>query len=369
MATTNYGVNNPLAVKLWAKKLNVEALKATWVSKFISEGSDGVIQKKTDMEKSAGDRLTIGLRMQMTGDGIQGDGTLEGNEEALVTYSDNLLINQLRHATRSAGKMSEQRVPFSVREEGMAGLRDWLADRYDISFFNQVCGNTLQTDTRWTGNNSAIAPSTGHLILAGNVGTAETSLSATTAAYFSLTDIDRAVTAAKSFGKYGDYTNSVPMRPIMVGGEQKYVLFMHPYQTRLLRTNTSTGQWLDIQKAAMTGGQVSNNPIYTGALGEYNGVVLHESARVAPTLSFAGGTNTLNTQSSYYRAVLCGAQAAALGFGQDQNTGLSGSWVEELFDYGNQLGIAAGMIFGIKKLVYNSLDFSTLVISSYAPAP
>lgn len=369
MAATSYGVNNPLAVKLWAKKLNVEALKATWISKFMSEGTDGVIQHKTDMEKSAGDRLTIGLRMQMTGAGIQGDGTLEGNEEALITFSDNLLINQLRHATRSAGKMSEQRVPFSVRNEGMAGLRDWLADRYDASFFNQVCGSTLQTDTRYTGNNATIAPDAAHLMIAGSVGLAEASLSATTTAYLSLSDIDRAVTAAKSFGVYGDYTTSVPMRPVMVGGEQKYILFMHPYQTNKLRTNTATGQWLDIQKAAMTGGQVSNNPIYTGALGEYNGVVLHESARIAPTLAFAGGTNTLGTQSSYYRAVLCGAQAAAIGFGQDQNTGLSGSWVEELFDYGNQLGIAAGMIFGLKKLVYNSRDFSTLVISSYAPAP
>jgi N4-gp56 family major capsid protein len=294
---------------------------------------------------------------------------LEGNEEALTTYNDALYINQLRHAVRSAGKMSEQRVPFSVRSEGMAGLRDWLADRYDVSFFNQICGNTLQSDTRWTGNNAAIAPDTAHLILAGGVGATETSLSATTAAYLSLTDIDRAVTTAKSFGKYGDYTTAVPMRPIMVNGEQKYVMFIHPYQTMRLRTNTATGQWLDIQKAAMTGGQVTNNPIYTGALGEYNGVVLHESARVAPTLVFAGGSNTLNTQAGYYRAVLCGAQAAAIGFGQDQNTGLSGSWVEELFDYGNQLGIAAGMIFGLKKLQYNSRDFSTLVVSSWAPAP
>jgi hypothetical protein len=62
MAATNFGVNSPLAVKLWAKKLNVEALKATWISKFMGEGTDSVIQHKTDMEKSAGDRLTIGLR-------------------------------------------------------------------------------------------------------------------------------------------------------------------------------------------------------------------------------------------------------------------------------------------------------------------
>ncbi len=353
---------------MWAKKLFVEALKATWVGKFIGD-SNSVIQRKDDLSQSAGDRITVGLRMQMTGAGIQGDGTLEGNEEALVTYSDNVLINQLRHATRSNGKMSQQRVPFVIRDEGMAGLRDWLADRYDTSFFNQACGFTLVSDTRYTGNNATIAPDTAHLIVAGNVGATESSLSATTGAYLSLSDIDRAVTIAKSFGRYGDYTGSVPMRPVMINGEEKYALFLHPYQTLRLRTNTSTGQWLDIQKAAMTGGQVSNNPIYTGALGEYNGVVLHESARVTPTLSFAGGSNTLGLQSSYYRAVLCGAQACSIAFGQDTATGLSGSWVEELFDYGNQLGIAAGTIFGLKKMQFNSLDFATLVISSYTNTP
>jgi len=370
MATTAYGVNDALTVKVWAKKLFVEALKATWVGKFIGD-SNAVIERKDDLSQSAGDRITVGLRMQMTGAGIQGDGTLEGNEEALVTYSDNVLINQLRHATRSQGKMAQQRVPFSIRNEGMAGLRDWTADRWDAWFFNQVCGFTAQSDTRFTGNNSTIAPDSAHLIVAGGttVAATETSLSATTTAYLSLTDIDRAVTIAKSFGRYGDYTGSVPMRPVMVGGEEKYVMFLHPYQTRLLRTNTSTGQWLDIQKAAMTGGQVSNNPIYTGALGEYNGVVLHESARVTPTVTYAGGTYSLGAQATYYRAVMCGAQAASIAFGQDQATGLSGSWTEELFDYGNQLGIAAGFVAGLKKMQFNSLDFSTLVVASYAPAP
>jgi hypothetical protein len=45
------------------------------------------------------------------------------------------------------------------------------------------------------------------------------------------------------------------------------------------------------------------------------------------------------------------------------------SWEEELFDYKNQLGVAAGMIFGAKKTVFNSVDFATIVLSGYAPAP
>jgi len=32
-----------------------------------------------------------------------------------------------------------------------------------------------------------------------------------------------------------------------------------------MRTNTSTGQWLDIQKSAMQGGEINDNPIFDGA--------------------------------------------------------------------------------------------------------
>jgi hypothetical protein len=51
------------------------------------------------------------------------------------------------------------------------------------------------------------------------------------------------------------------------------------------------------------------------------------------------------------------------------NTPEKMSWVEELFDYENQLGVSAGMIFGAKKSVFNSVDFGTIVLSTYAVAP
>jgi len=126
-----------------------EALKQTYASKFMGKGSDSLIQIKDDTQKSAGDRITCGLRMQLTGAGVQGDGTLEGNEEALTTYSDNVFIDQLRHAVRSGGKMSEQRVPFSVREEARVGLQDWWSDRIDTWVLR--LGTAIQ---QWVGNNS-----------------------------------------------------------------------------------------------------------------------------------------------------------------------------------------------------------------------
>lgn len=350
MAQTTYSSSNNLTVKLWARKLSVEALKMTWWSKFMGNDTSSVIQILDNTQKSAGDSVTVGLRVQLSGNGIQGDGVLEGNEEALSTYSDQLAINQLRHAVQCGGRLSQQRVTFDIREEARLGLQDWWANRFDTSFFNQICGYTPQSNTALTGNNATTDATSNNIIRANSKATDATLTSTDT---FTLALID---TAVEHSG-----TNSPMIRPIMIKGEAKYVAFLHDYQVTDLRTNSNTGQWLDIQKAAATGGQVSNNPIYTGALGEYNGVVLHKANRITQ------GVTSSTAITSTRRAVLCGAQACAIGFGRD-NAPERLTWDEELFDYGNMFGVASGSIFGIKKLVFNSQDFSTMVMTSWAAA-
>lgn len=131
MASTEYGVNHPLAVKLWSKRMTREALKETYVSRFMGTTSNSLIYVKDEASKGAGDRIRCPLRMQLSGAGVSGDETLEGNEESLTTYQDDIFIDQLRHAVRSKGKMTEQRVNHSIREEARSGLSDWLADRLD----------------------------------------------------------------------------------------------------------------------------------------------------------------------------------------------------------------------------------------------
>lgn len=353
MATTAFPVNSPLAVKLFSEKLFRDALKETYISKFIGKGTTSLVQLLTDTQKGAGDKITYGLRMQLSSAGVSGDSSMEDNEEALSFYSDSIVIDQLRNAVRSSGKMSEQRVPYNMREEARMALSDWLADAMDTSFFNQITGNTGESDVKRTGMQAAAAPTT--LIVGGGHST-EASLSATTTHCLTLRDLDRAVATAK--------VASPVFKPIRMKGEDYYVAFIHPYQTYQLRGQTSTGQWADIQKAAIQGGNISGNPIFTGALGVYNGVILHESTRV-PVIA---GTPNSGSASDFRRGAFCGAQAAALAFGQDNGPNRT-SWNEKMFDYGNQLGVAAGVIWGLKKSKFNSADFAAMALPGYAPAP
>jgi N4-gp56 family major capsid protein len=329
-----------------------ESLKKTFALQFMGSDTNSLIQIKTELNKGPGDRLTFGIRQQLGGAGVQGDGTLEGNEEALVTYSQNVTIDQLRHAVRSSGKMSEQRVPFVVRDEARDGLADWWSERIDRWFFNQVCGNSAQNDLRFTGMQAAVAPDSGHQVFPG-AETAEASISATTSNRFSLALIDKAVEKGKLAVNY--------LRPVRVGSNDYLVAFLHPFQVTSLRQSLSgSTQWSDIQKAAMQGGQLTDNPIFTGALGLYNGVILHESVRIPSTLTGDANTNVT-------RAVLLGAQAACLAFGRGYGKNTF-SWKEELFDYENQLGVGAGCIGGLVKTRFNGSDFATVTMSSYEVA-
>ena len=239
MATTAYGVNANEAVKLWSRKLMREALKQTWASRFMGSDSNSLCVVVDDTAKSAGDRVRHILRMQLSGNGVQGDGTLEGNEESLVTHTDDILINQLRHAVRSAGKMTEQRIPFSIREEARMGLQDWWADRYDTWFMNQLSGNSAQADARFTGNNTVTAPDADHHIFA--AGASEAVMTATASAQFRLSLVDSAVLKAR--------TLTPVVRPVNTEAGQKYVMFITPEQHYDLRRNTNTLEWGDIQKA------------------------------------------------------------------------------------------------------------------------
>lgn len=351
MAATDFPSGHPLAVKLWSSRVIREAFQATVAMKFMGTSSNSMIQVIEDTEKSAGDRVRIPLRMQLNGRGVDENEALEGNEESLITYYDDVVINEIAHATRSKTTMAEQRVPWSIRKEGAAAIRDWYTVRMDTWFANQLAGLSTETDVLYTGQQVPTAPTsaTGNtrIIYAGGHGT-EASISTTNT--FNLSLIDAAIAQAKI---------ATPLiRPVRVGSSEYYLGFLHPWQVASMRTNTNSGQWLDIQKSAMQGGDIEDNPIFTGALGVYNGVVLHEWSRLPESAAKAG----------VRRAVFCGAQAAGMAFGKGYG-GDEAKYVEDSFDFGRQFGQSVQTIAGCKKLVFNGIDFGTIVMSSYAAAP
>lgn len=357
MSDTAYGVNAPEARKAWSKALAYETLNKTYFGKFVGSDDESLIQEVGDLNKNKGDQVTITLRGLLQGRGTQGDQQLEGNEEALTTFTDKVTIDQRRHAASAGGKMSRQRVPFDTRKECATALADWGAEMLDYSFANQLTGKTNEQDTFYTGNNTPIAATR---IIRPNALTTDQAVQGDNTAIFTTALIDRAKVKAKTNPK-----GTPNIRPIKVNGKNHYVMFLHDFQVHQLRQGGGTaGSWADIQKALIQGGSGMDNPIFSGALGMWNNVVLHEWDRLPNGFHSTTGAD----QTATRRAVLCGAQAMALAFG----AGYSAEkfiWEEEVKDYGNKLGVGGGAIFGMKKTVYNNLDFGTVVVTTYSPDP
>ena len=378
MAEWSYAVGDAATVKLYSHRLFVQAIQATKAYRLSMVGGskdspDNIVQMLDETQKTEGDTIYYDLIAKLQAPGVIGDNVLAGNEESLKTYQSSLIINQLRHAVLPYGAMSQQRVPFSMRDQAKGRLADWWVERLDLSLLNQLCGNTNQTNTLFTGLQATVIPSGtapgGYFVIANNkaqsgdtVTQAEARLS--TNDNFTIDLIDQCVAKA--------HTLTTPIKPIRLKSMEIFgVLFIHPLQTKSLRANFSAGQWGDIQSSAMQGGQITGNPIFTGAIGMYNNVVIHEDVRVpygsnSQAVDSNGFIqyNALGT-TNVARGVFVGAQAAVMATGRAYGSDMKMRWFEELLDAGNQLRITAGLIFGMKKTQFNSTDYATITVSSY----
>lgn len=361
MATTPFGVNDSVTAKVWAKKLYSDTIAHCYFDQFASEGDDSAFQVKTDLSKQAGDRIRVTLRGNLEQDGIASDGQVSGNEESLQFFTDDISIDSLDFATKSPnrGTISQQRVPFDIRGQHKNAHVDHWAERLDKIVFNHLAGNTIEADVRYVGHNATIAASAGRIIRGGAV--ANDSLLTSSSQAFTLNLLDKAVTLMKQRDSNGNFR----VRPIRVPGYKKplWLCFVHPNQLYQMRSDASTaGNFFDLYKAALQGGLYPDNPIFSGAEFLYNNVLVHESELLPRS----------NHSSAYIantrRAVVCGAQALTVAYGQGFEGG-SMKWVEELTNYEKQFGVDSHLIFGVKKNQFNSKDFSTMVISTYAPEP
>jgi N4-gp56 family major capsid protein len=357
MAARSYATGDAEVQKLWSKRVAREALKRTVCYQFFGESRDSLACIEPETEKSKGDQITVPLRMQLTGAGKTEGETLEGNEEAISSFTDSIKINELRHAVRQVKGITDQRIPWSIGTEMNDALADWAADRIDYIFFAHLGGYTPEIRATYTGFNTIQAPSTGRQLWT-EAGTSDDQSLDSTGDEFTLAMIDK----AREIATTGGSAALVPIRPIRgLGRNVDYVCFIHPTQTTQLRT-TSGSQWKEITLGLLQGGQSEETSKFmTGALGIYNRTMLVESVRVPLGVNSSTGASI----STVRRALFCGAQALTCafgaGFGPEQ-------WKtrDEIFDYGHEAGQSLENIFGIKKTRFNSSDFATIVISSYA---
>lgn len=323
-----------LRQELWRKSLFADVRDNLYMSRFMGESEQSMIQELTDLKANKGFKINFGLGIKLSGAGITGDSTLEGSEEAMTDYEEEVEIDQIRWAVRLTGQMDEKKNAYDMRVSAKNRLADWMAERIETEILDKLCGKASSTFS----NTPTIAAST-RLVYAGG---AAAIASITTSMKMDCKCIDKAVQTAK--------LASPMVRPLRINGKEHYVLVLHPYDATNLRQDPV---WAQAQRDANVRGE--DNPIFSGALGTYNGVIVHEHEYVYRTNDGSG--------SAYVaRNLLCGQQAAVFAWGKPV------SWVEKPFDYDNSWGISCGAIFGVIKPMFNSTDYGVITIYAASAA-
>jgi len=351
MAATEFGSGSPHAVKRWSEQLMRESFGKMDIRALIGKGEEACIQLKTELDKNAGDTIYYDLLSQDRSDGVNGDARLEGFETELTFFGDSLAINQKRHAHTFKG-MSQQRTVHSLRESGRFSLSEWWAWFMEAALLAHGAGVSGDGNETVIG---ALGGSTGDTDFAGNTITALDAAHIVTAGSTGdLEMIDDAVAKAK--------VNNPRVAPLMINGQKRYVVYLHPYTIKAIRTDTAAGQWNEITQRV--GAQGASNPIYTGAIGEYNQCIIRES-------EFVPSVGTVR------HGLLLGAGAMTIGFGnawkKGKRAGAGGGtffdWRERDGDYGNEEGVAGVSCLGMKGTQFDSKAFGRIGIRSADDAP
>ena len=354
MSLTNFSALTSEQKTIWSMDLWKQARNMSFINKFLGKDANSMIQHITELKKTEkGARAVITLLADLEGDGVAGDRTLEGNEEAMKSYDQVIKIDQLRHANRHEGRMADQKSVVTFRENSRDVLAYWLADRMDqlafltmsgvsyayknngaarvgsdlpfLEFAADVAAPTTKRYGQYDEGTKSIKWGTGNGgIVDGAVGTGD----------YPCWEM---LVQAKAYAK-DQYIRGIKDK----GGEETFHVFLSPKAMARLKLDPTYLQNLRHAQA-----RDPNNPLFTGSTVKVDGLYLHEHRHVYNT----GGTTTKWGSGNLVdgcQVLFCGAQA--LGMADIGNP----EWNEKGFDYDNQQGISVGKIAGFLKPKFTS---------------
>lgn len=317
MADQRNQVNIPanLVPKVWAKKVWHEGVKDSYFDKFTATDGSNVVHKNKDLENVKGDSVVFGLMMNLTGSGVEGNRQkLVGAEDTLNIYDFTVNTKLVRNAV-SRYEADDQRTQYDMLKEIKIALKQWLSDWLDDRLISRLSYN----------------PSNGEVLYASAAGTQS-----------SITANDKLTTTIISRAKRKAMMHAPKVQPIKVDGMDKYIMLVHPWAARDLKDDP---KWLAAQQNANLRG--SKNPIFTGALGEYDGVILYEYERVQTGNIGASSANVCQN-------LLLGKQAACFAVSRPAKH------IEQTDDYGNIAGNGIAFYGAVEKTNFNGKDYGVI---------
>lgn len=363
MAQTIIPWGDPKAQKKWSAILAVDtARQSYWSRKFMGKGQNNIIEEKLEIASDAGDRVSFDLSVKLRQRPTAGDARVKGKEEQLRFYTDEVIIDQLRHPVSAGGRMSRKRSIHDMRKIAKDRLAEYWRTYLDEMKFIYLSGARGMNEEfiepeDYTGHagNPLRTPDSSHILYAG---AANSKATINNGMKMSRDLIERAETHARMIRSYD--SEAADMVPVSIDGEDRFAVVMSPYQEHDMRVADTNG-WVKIQSDASKA-EGRNNPIFKGALGMIKNVVLHSHENVIRFNDYGTGGNLPAA-----RALFLARQAGVIAYGTPG--GMRYMWKEEMEDYDNEPTVVAGVIFGFSKTRFNNRDFGAMALDTYAAKP
>jgi len=416
--STGYNINDPRTQKLWSKHFFKFMLENMVLSSLMGADQNSPITKITDLTVKKGGSIVFEMEAPLVGAGIGDngrfiavDGTNTFNTEAMKDYNFTVFIHERGNSVQAAGKITNQYTSTDVKSSGLRRLGIWMAEALedDILAATSGVGNVLQTGGAVSGIDTvnasvptqnryyAIGEDTSGVISYCQIdGTSTSDISGVANRPLGSFTSDavqgdgnpsagvgaldtRFGTRTIEFLKrkarqvitdtFGGVSLKVPkLAPVKIDGKDTYVLVISRLHEKSLKADT---RWNENQQNANVRGE--KNPIFSGAIGIWDGVVIKVSERAQYRVGAGSNTATeyfndfgalegvdnINTESvgtQVDRGLFLGANACVVAYGQMPAKHSS------MEDVGRIDTVAVDAIYGTGKVqfsYYNTTDWAT----------
>ena len=377
-------LNQNLRERVWLRDEYVTPyLRMSGLDRYMGRGTNAIIRTLSEGVTNGGKAVVMPLIGLIRGEGVSGSQVLEGNEEDMDTYADEIRVNWRRNGVK-VPKSTSYGTSLDLLNAAKPRLRDWAANRVlKMGLIQQMQGivvpGTTVTDTdgsTYQGpdtvvpyaqasaaqRNTFIVNNADRVLFGADIANASSGVMATALANVDNTNdkltpalISKAKRIAQETGTIASTSanNISPITPYQTAdGEEWFVMFVHPRAMRDLRNDPTMTQ---ANRDARERGE--NNPLFRGGDLLWDGVIIRELFDLE--LIAGAGAAGIDVAHNF----LAGQSALAVAWGQEPRV-----ITDRDQDYQFRPAVVVEELIGIKKTSFAGKQYGGISVFTAAAA-
>jgi hypothetical protein len=365
--------------QIWVTKFLSEYVRESGFMPYMGKAETNIFQFRTELLEEAGKTINVPVIASLKGSGVSGSQVLDGNEEDLMNFNDQITVDWLRNGVR-VPKSTQYLTEINLMDAAKSALRSWDAEKLRDGIIQALgsiiiaAANSGSADSWVTYAAATAAQKNAYLTLNADrilFGSARANASSNVWAT-ALGNVDStndlmstgvgslAKRMARTTGPANtSFPNNLRIRPFKTNdGKEYFVMFCASNSFRDLKKDTVISA-ANRDARGREGNAMDKNPIFQDGDQIYDGVIYREIPELDQLKILGAGNAGIDVDQNF----LCGTQTVGIGWGQQPKP-----VTDYIKDYGFRPGVGIEELRGQKKLSYSGVQYGcvTCLTSSTA---